>query len=560
MIIRLGDRLVDERNMRGLQLFVWALLFMSCGAPSTPELQLVHDAAATLGGAGEIEDVYMLRLTGNGESYWTGENPSPDANPPNFFSTFTRIYDWRDQRFRFEELQTPRFVTPNYDTKRFVMALDGNVAFDIDQYDKSSRQRDHLVRIRKGELLHHPVGVLQIALDPSTTLSGLRQRENYQVIDIETEEGINVTLFVDRQSKRPVRVKSAGANSMLGDVEFETEFSSYRDVDGLMLPTRIIWWMEGEMVAEVRDAINTVWRIDGEVVGEIRDGLNLARGAGRRRLALESEIDAEVGRLEVPRLVAMMSPEPVPPLIESELLSEGVWRLGSVGYFSLLVEFSDHLRLIDIPLSGNHTRGLFAKVRELVPHKPLTHVVVTHHHFDHSAGLRVAVSEGLTLLLHEPIRDTTRSSPGGGARSRFLRGTKDFFEELIEREHTYAPDALARNPQKLKAELVAGKYIIDDELRTLELYHVTGSRYADTLLMAYLPAERLLYEADVYSPPQDPLSPMSRREPYFPFAPNLLENVENLELDVERVVPAHGPIVPLEDLIKAAESPFERPE
>ena len=163
---------------------------MSCGAPSTPELQLVHEAASTLGGTGEIEDVDMLRLTGDGESYWTGENPSPDANPPNFFSTFSRIYDWRDQRFRFEELQTPRFVTPNYDTKRFVTALDGNVAFNIDQYDKSSRQRDHLIRIRKGELLHHPVGVLQIALDPSTTLSGLRQRENYQVIDIETEEGI----------------------------------------------------------------------------------------------------------------------------------------------------------------------------------------------------------------------------------------------------------------------------------------------------------------------------------------------------------------------------------
>ena len=553
--------------MRGFQLFVWTLLFVSCGAPSTPELQLVHDAASTLGGTGEIEDVDMLRLTGDGESYWIGENPSPDANPPNFFSTFTRIYDWRDQRFRFEELQTPRFVTPNYDTKRFVTALDGNVAFNIDQYDKSSRQRDHLIRIRKGELLHHPVGVLQIALDPSTTLSGLRQRENYQVIDIETEEGIKVTLFVDRQSKRPVRVQSAGANPMLGDVELETEFSSYREVDGLMLPTRIIWRMEGEMIAEVRDVINTIWRSGGEVVGEIRDGLNLARGAGRRRLALESEIDVEIGRLEVPRLVAMASPEPVPPLIESELLTdlddqelEGVWRLGSSGYFSLLVEFSDHVRLIDIPLSENHTRGLFAKVREVVPDKPLTHVVVTHHHFDHSAGLRAAVSEGLTLMLHEPIRDTTGSSPGGGARSRFLRGTKDFFEELIEREHTYAPDALVRNPQKLKAELVSGKHIVDDELRTLELYHVTGSRYADTLLMAYLPEERLLYEADVYSPPQDPLSPQSRREPYFPFAPNLLENIENLGLDVEQVVPAHGPVVPLDDLIKAAESPFERPE
>ena len=51
--------------MRGFQLFVWTLLLVSCGAPSTPELQLVHDAASTLGGTGAIEDVDMLRLTGD---------------------------------------------------------------------------------------------------------------------------------------------------------------------------------------------------------------------------------------------------------------------------------------------------------------------------------------------------------------------------------------------------------------------------------------------------------------------------------------------------------------
>ncbi len=502
-----------------------AVLLVGCGAPAGPDAQLVQDAAAALGGVGAIERVGTLTVAGDGESYWLGENPSPDANPPNFFATFSRIFDWGNQRFRFEELRTPRFVTPNDATARVVTALDGDVAFDTDPFDKSTRQPDHLVRTRHGELLHHPVGVLQAALDPGATVSGLRQHENFEVVDITTADGIEVTLFVDRQSKRPARVTSVGAHPMLGDTELETEFASYRDLDGLMLPTRIIWRVDGEMVGEVRDAIN--------------------------------EVNGEIGRLDAPRLVATSSPEPPPPLIEAELLSEGVWRIGAADYFSLLIEFSDHLLLIDIPISEAYTLGLFAKAGELVPDKPLTHVVVSHHHFDHSGGLRAAVAEGMTLLVHEPVRDGVGSSPAGGARTRFLRGTREFFEELVEREHTIAPDALAGNPQPLQAEIVSGKHVIEDDLRTVELHAITESRYADTLLMAYLPAERLLYEADVYSPPQDALS---RREPYFPFAPNLFENVQKLELDVERVAPAHGPVVPFEDLVKAAESPFERPQ
>ena len=495
-----------------------------CAGPATPEQQLIQDAAAAIGGVGEVQNVETLVVQGDGESYWLGEAPSPDANPPNFFATYARTYDWANVRFRFEELQTPRFVTPSDSTRRVIEALDGEVAFDTSQFDKSTRRPDYVARTRLAQLYHHPVGILQAALVPEATVTGLRQHENYDVVDIVTEDGAELALYVDRQSKRPARVESAGVHSSLGDVTLETEFAIYREFEGLSLPSRI------------------VWRVDDEVVGEIRDALNTING--------------EIPRLEAPRLVARSSPEPPPPVFEVEDIDEGVWRIGANDYYSLLVEFSDRLLLVDIPVSEAYTLALLARAREQVPEKPLTHVVVTHHHLDHSAGLRAAVSEGLTLLVHEPVREAAGGGPAGGARTRFFRGTTEYFEELVEREHTRAPDVLAREPQPLKTEKVSGEHVIEDEMRTVELYAIAESRYADTLLMVYLPGSRILYEADVYSPPQDQLT---RKEPYFPFAPNLYENIQQLELDVERIVPAHGPIVPIATLAKAAESPFERP-
>lgn len=57
------------------------------------------------------------------------------------------------------------------------------------------------------------------------------------------------------------------------------------------------------------------------------------------------------------------------------------------------------------------------------------------------------------------------------------------------------------------------------------------------MLIAYLPADRLLVEADLYTPPT-PGRPLSD-------APNasaraLYRNVERLGLDVETIVPIHG--------------------
>lgn len=75
----------------------------------------------------------------------------------------------------------------------------------------------------------------------------------------------------------------------------------------------------------------------------------------------------------------------------------------------------------------------------------------------------------------------------------------------------------------------------------MRLYHVAGNSHSDTMLMAYIPRDRLLVEVDAFSPG-------SAVQPY---APNLLEQIQKRNLRVDRIVPLHGTIAPLAELVKA---------
>jgi hypothetical protein len=81
-----------------------------------------------------------------------------------------------------------------------------------------------------------------------------------------------------------------------------------------------------------------------------------------------------------------------------------------------------------------------------------------------------------------------------------------------------------------------------DATRTMMLYHVAGSPHSDTMLMAYLPADRVIVEVDVFSP----------GAAVHPYEANFLENITKRKLKVDRIVPLHGTIAKYEELLKTA--------
>ena len=82
----------------------------------------------------------------------------------------------------------------------------------------------------------------------------------------------------------------------------------------------------------------------------------------------------------------------------------------------------------------------------------------------------------------------------------------------------------------------------------VELLHIAGNTHHAGLIMAYLPKEKLLIEADAYTPlPLNAPPPPAAN----PFSVNLADNIKRLNLAVDQVLPLHGRIVPLAELHKA---------
>ena len=288
-------------------------------------------------------------------------------------------------------------------------------------------------------------------------------------------------------------VETRLANNVLGDVPVRTVFSGYKDYNGIKFPSRIVQTQAGHQTLDLN-------------VSDVQPNSPAASA------------------LTVP------SPAPASPAVKTDpqKIADGVWFLDGGAPMSVLVEFSDHAVIIEAPQNDERTEATIAAVKQLLPSKPIRYVVNTHQHFDHSGGVRGYVAAGIPVMTHEK--------------------NKPYWERILKNPFTLEPDRLARAGRQPVIETVGEKRVLSDGAMTLELHHLKGNLHDETLLVAYLPKQKLLVQADAFHP-RPGAKPLAAPPP---FTVNLVENIRRLKLDVERVVHLHGGIDSLATVVKAA--------
>lgn len=214
---------------------------------------------------------------------------------------------------------------------------------------------------------------------------------------------------------------------------------------------------------------------------------------------------------------------------QAEKIADGVWALTPGAEGSILVEFKDYVVIVEGPGNDAYTAATLAQVKKMVPDKPIKYVVNTHHHADHAGGLRAYVAEGIPIITHESHK-------------------KYYEEQIFKNPHTLNPDRLAREPRAPILETMKDKRVLTDGSTSIEIYLLRDHLHAVGLLVAYLPKQKLLIQADSYIPrPGAPPLPAPS-----PYTINLVDTVTRLKLDVARVVHIHGGVSPYSDLVAAA--------
>jgi len=291
------------------------------------------------------------------------------------------------------------------------------------------------------------------------------------------------------------RVEYLIANPVVGDVPVEVTYSDYAEFGDIRFPRRIV---------ETQDGFET---------------LDLTIGDVQPNAAVSLAVPANVASAPAPAAA---------PMATIEKVGDGLWSLNAAGTRSLAVEFADHIAILEGPTSDARSKAVNEVVRKTVPSKPIRYVVNTHAHYDHAGGLRQYVAEGITVITHE--------------------SNKAFLEQAWARPRTVEPDPAEASGQPT-IETVADKRVLSDRTRTVELYHLPNHQHHTGQLIAYLPKERILMYGDAYNPPAGDEIRTPDRGPEF--ATQMVQTVQALKLNPERIAPVHGRVVPYRNLLMA---------
>jgi hypothetical protein len=466
-----------------------ALWFAAGCAPVDPDRQFLQDVAQALGGQDRITALKSMAVEGDGYAPMLGQNTMPDGEQPRWkVAEYRRTTDFANDRTSMQQVRTVQFLFAGAGVQRQHQVLDGTVAFDLGADGTARRAGAQQAKDRRTEMLQHPIPAVRAALDEGATLSNRRSEGDNDLIDVKTLKGDVLTLAVSRATRLPASVTTMASNDNLGDVAVVTTFADYEDVSGLKMPKK------------VTTRVDKYLQLD----------LNVSRNA--------VDVDPVPAAPDAVKSAAV--PEPPAVTVAVEPVTKGVWWLaGSGNHRSIVVEFDDHLLLFEAPLNEARSKAVIDAARALSP-KPLTHAVISHHHFDHSGGLRVAVAEGLTIITQ--------------------RGSEAFFKELLARPWTIEPDALARSPKEAKFEFVDDTVTLKDNSMELRLYHLLDNPREGTNLFGYIPRERLLLQADLYDNTWN----------QHLWGQNVLDNIKRRGLAVDRDIPVHGAIEPFAVMAK----------
>ena len=331
-----------------------------------------------------------------------------------------------------------------------------------------------------------------------------------------------ITLYIDRQTGRISKLQTLQWDVIYGDIRVWVTFQDYQTFGDIVLPTQLkLSYGGAPRLGETRTAATVNPKIDEAYFSVSADK------------AYEPDLEAAArGRLVSQSMLAFGFAGVGRPTIGSVEIDDGVYLVYAApidAVYTMVVEQENGIVVIEPGMNDLKGEEIINWIDQRFPGKPITHLMISHFHNDHSGGLRPYVAAGAALVVHEE-----------GA---------DFYRAQVNRPKSrIAPDALDRAPADVEIISIPADdtYRIDDAVRPIVFYPVDIAHTSD-MILAVIENQGILYSSDFYvsaiarmlragldRPPGTP----DTRTP-FHAAVSLAKAISRYQLDVPVMIGAH---------------------
>lgn len=496
---------MQRTRLRFSTAIITGLLLAACGddkdsEPATTSvgaLQPDADAALTkafaaLGGKDDLADLVGLEYETSGDQYVLNEGFEPNS------VTFTTAYDTKrilsitGDRLRLETERNINFIGVSTDNT-YVQIINGNAGYiqgDESLFTPATPPADaalssaRIGAVKKQQMLLNPHLLLAMVArgDGTATSEGvdLINGKLQQVIAV-----AGIRLYIDASTGLVTKAGSLEDVSPYKDAMVEAVYDGWVQGNGtsVMFPMLVALTAAGERVlAESRTVTTALPQLDE----------TLFTLPGQAQAFSQAEADRGMkgaAALNQPQALGIPFRDNLQTTVTPVELAPGVWHLTGGSHNSMAVEQANGYVLVEAPLDPLRTQAIANWAATQFQGKPLTHVIATHHHEDHSGGVRQAVGRGARLIAHK-----------AGA---------DFWQRVLAAPATVVKDSLSDSPPRTTVAFVGDgdTMVLPDATNPVTAYSIGNCHAADMLVVG---VGNLVFASDIVSPGNgQPICPIS---------------------------------------------------